>query len=123
MRYVGFGLACLLLGGCGNKEDQQKIEFASSTVQHALESWKAGSQPAELREGAAPVEFHDDDWERSAKLLDFEILNTYVEPSDGSARCTVMLTVKQDGRTSVQVKCTYQVITEPHVIVARDPMA
>jgi hypothetical protein len=122
MRCSGFLLACVMLAGCGNNENQQKIEFASLTVQHALETWKQGGKPVELLSETVPVEFYDDDWDRSAKLLDFEIRQTYME-SDGTARCAVSLTVKYGKKAPVQVKCTYQIVTEPKIIIGRDPMA
>jgi hypothetical protein len=120
---AGLILACLVISGCGNGEEQAKIDFAKSTVQRSLESWKLGSQPADLQTGSEPVEFYDDDWERSAKLLDFEIRQTYIEPSDGTARCEVLLTVKYPKQEAIKVRCAYQVVTDPNVKVARDPMA
>jgi len=115
-------LACLLIAGCVNTEEQKKLEFARTTVEHALEAWQQGSKPAELESETEPVEFFDDDWNRSAKLLEFEIGQTYME-SDGTARCAVVLTVKRGKKAAVKVNCTYQIVTKPKVIVARDPMA
>lgn len=122
VRCSGLLVACVLVAGCGNREEQQKIEFASATVQHALTIWKQGGKPAALRSETEPIEFYDDDWDRSAKLLDYEIRQTYME-SDGTARCAVLLTVQFGRKPAVQVKCTYQIVTEPKVIIGRDPMA
>jgi hypothetical protein len=119
--------SCLLIvgltfSGCSDREAQQKIEFAESTVQRGLEFWQQGGKPAELEAESEPIEFFDDDWNRSAKLVDFEITQTYME-SDGTARCAVLLNVKYGKKEPVKVKCTYQIVTDPKVIVARDPMA
>ncbi len=122
MRCFCLLLACLAVAGCSDGKDLQKVEFASSTVQRALESWKQGAKPVDLRSAADPVDFHDDDWDRSAKLVDFEIRQTYME-SDGTARCAVSLTVQYGKKVPVKVKCTYQIVTEPEVIIGRDPMS
>lgn len=116
-----FLLGCLVVTGCGG-EGQKKIDFARTTVQRALETWQQGGTRAQLLEAQESIEFYDDDWERSAKLADFKIRKTYLE-SDGTARCAVTLTVKYGKRKPVVVNCTYQIVTEPNVIAARDPMA
>jgi hypothetical protein len=121
-RCFGLLLVSLIFAGCGTNEGQKEIEFASATVQHALETWQQGGTPAKLLEEPVPVKFYDDDWERSAKLIDFEIRQTYME-SDGTARCAVTLTVKYGKKKPVIVKCAYQIVTDPEVIVGRDPMA
>jgi hypothetical protein len=122
VRYFGLLFVCFTVTGCGDSEEQQKINFARSTVERGLECWKQGGKPAEVQTESEPVRFFDDDWERSAKLIDFEIIQTYLE-SDGTARCAVLLTVKYGKKEPVQVKCTYQIVTDPKIIVGRDPMA
>ncbi|QEG23980.1 hypothetical protein MFFC18_38850 [Mariniblastus fucicola] len=112
----------LLLTGCGNNEDQMKMEFAEATVKQSLEAWQQGKKPAELEAEEEPVRFFDDDWNLSNKLLDFEIRKTYME-SDGTARCAVTLTVQDRQGKRNEVKCTYQIVSDPKVVVARDPMS
>ena len=117
-------LAVLLVAGCSNRQVQQKLKFAEQTVQQSLEEWKSGGSPADLKLAEPPVDFHDDDWRAGAKLIDFEIRKIYLEPSDQTARCSATLTIqRRNEKTSSEVKCTYQVVSEPEVIVARDPMS
>jgi len=117
-------LGALMVTGCGPSEVQQKLDFAQQTVKESLEAWKGGGSPEDLKSSDSPVEFYDDDWLAGAKLIDFEIGKVFLEPSDQTARCSVILTVqRRKKKASVKVGCTYQVVAEPAVVVARDPMS
>ena len=112
----------LCSAGCGDREAEQKMDFANSTVKSALEFWQQGGKPEELMTGENPVEFHDDDWDVGAKLIEFEIRQTYMD-RDGTARCAVTLKVQRGKKAPVDVRCAYQILTVPKVMVGRDPMA
>jgi hypothetical protein len=112
----------LLLGGCSNGDKQARLEFGEQTVRDCLEVWKKGGQPADLQASENPIEFHDDDWDASAELLDYEIQQSFVD-HDGSARCLVKLKVQRGSAGPVEVRCAYQIIREPKIIVGRDPMS
>jgi hypothetical protein len=112
----------LFIAGCSSDDKQAKLDFAAQTVRDCLEVWKQGGMPAELRARDVPVEFHDDDWDASAKLLNYEIQESFVD-NDGSARCVVKLKVQRGSASPVDVRCAYQIISEPKIIVGRDPMS
>lgn len=114
-------LTLFLLSGCGGVS-QKELDFASETVQTALETWKKGEKSDSLKSRSAPIDFHDDDWKKGAKLVSYEMKQTY-DPRDGSSpRCAVVLTMELRGRR-VQREVTYEVHTKPKVLVARDPMS
>lgn len=121
--FVCWILILVSVTGCGNRETQQQLDVAEQTVRQSLEKWKSGVAAAELEQADPPVRFHDDDWLENAKLVEFEIRQSYLEPSDQTARCAVTLTIQRPGKRPSEVKCTYQVVTDPDVIVARDPMS
>ena len=64
----------------------------------------------------------DDDWQKSARLLEFELLQTYPD-TDKLPRCAVKLVIQYAKQDPVEVKVTYQVVTTPKIIVARDPFS
>lgn len=108
--------------GCSDQVAEEKINFAKQTVETALKTWQQGGKPEDLEQGTEPIEFHDDDWDRSARLIEYELRQSYME-TDGTARCAVRLKVQTDQKSPREIECTYQIVTEPKVIVARDPMS
>lgn len=124
-RGVQWALGLLLVvpaWGCADTEGQKRLEFAQQTVQTALQAWQSGASAEQLQVGASPVEFHDDDWQLSAKLVSFELLKTYHD-TDGLPRCAVKLTVQSQNEEPREVRVTYQMVTTPRVIVSRDPFS
>lgn len=118
-------MVCLLvlgLAGCQKQPGQEKMAKAKEIVTKGLSSWKSGEDIKSLRSLEEPIEFYDDDWEKSAKLVDFEVKQTFME-SDQSARCSVVLKVQYEGEDPKEVQCTYQVVDDPKIKVARDPMS
>ena len=110
------------LAGCGDGELQQELEVAKESVQAALDAWKRGESVAALKARATPIEFHDDDWKRAARLIDYEIGPVYRE-TDGAPRCAATLTVQHRGRKALPAKVTYQVNLKPKIVIARDPFS
>ena len=108
--------------GCSDNGKQAKLEFGEQTVREGLEVWKQGGQPSDLEARENPIEFHDDDWDVSAKLLEYEIQQSFVD-NDGWPRCLVKLKVQRGPDDPVEVRCAYQIISEPKVVVGRDPMS
>jgi hypothetical protein len=114
--------ACLVLAGCGGAERKRELQRARESVAAGLEAWKRGEAPEALRTHATPIEFHDDDWQRAARLVEYEITAAYHD-TDGLPRCAALLTVQSGSGEPAQVKVTYQIVTEPKVIIARDPFS
>jgi hypothetical protein len=114
--------ALLGIAGCGDAQSQQELDLATRSVQVALDAWKRGEMADNLKGQSTPIEFYDDDWQKGAKLIDYQIDQTYRE-TDGSPRCAVTLTVQHGDRASAAVKVTYQVNTKPKIVIARDPFS
>ena len=112
-------LACI---GCGDAEAQKQLDLAKQTVQSALDTWKRGESAETLKTGTNPVEFHDDDWQKSARLLEYELLNVYPD-TDKLPRCAVRLVIQHRKQEPAVLKVTYQIVTTPKIIVGRDPFS
>lgn len=104
--------------GCGNRSEQD-LEVASESVIAALASWKQGDSPKSLMSGSLRIEFHDDDWQSGARLVDYRLRKTY-RGTDGRPRCAATLTVEHAGDAKT-LEVTYEVNTTPRIVVARDP--
>ena len=111
---------CLVAAGCSDAQSQQELDLVKASVQSALDAWKRGEKPEGLKAGSPPIEFHDDDWQRKALLLSYELEQVYRE-TDGSPRCAVTLAMKDRSGKEVQRKVTYQVNTKPNIVIGRDP--
>lgn len=128
MRYVTNGFFSLLLvavalsSGCSHDPAQQQLDAAQQGVQKALETWKQGAKAENLKSGTPPIEFHDDDWQQAARLLDYQVVQTYLDP-DGSPRCAVTLTVQRPRQQPEQLRVTYQVVEKGAIVIARDPFS
>lgn len=114
-----FLFACI---GCGDAEAQKQLDLAKQSVQSALDTWKRGESAESLKTGTSPVEFHDDDWQKSARLLEYEVLHVYPD-TDKLPRCAVRLVIQQGKQEPTELKVTYQIVTTPRIIVARDPFS
>jgi hypothetical protein len=112
--------ATLATAGCGDATPKQDLQLLQTSVQTALDAWKEGQRADVLKSQTPAIEFHDDDWQQSARLIDYQIVKIYPE-TDGTARCAVSLTLQRRGRQPEQVKATYQMNPEPKLIIARDP--
>lgn len=115
----------LLIGsfiGCGDSTDQKKIDSAKQIVAQGLDAWKAGQEMESLKSLEVPIDFYDDDWKKSAALVEYELGDSWVEV-DGTARCSVRLKVQYPGEEAREVVCSYQIVEEPGIKVARDPMS
>lgn len=119
MAVVSFAIWTLL--GCSQDRSQESLVLAQKSVQVALDTWKRGDPVTTLKTGAVPIEFFDDDWQRSARLVAYEVKSTYTE-TDGTPRCAVNLQVQYGASTAQQVQVTYQVINKDQTImIARNP--
>jgi hypothetical protein len=124
------GAAVMLLGavlfvfsGCGDGGAQQKMDAAMQSVRTSLDLWKRGERVGTLKTSPTPIEFFDDDCEKSARLVQFEIHKTYME-TDGTARCSVGLVVQHGDKPPERVQVTYQVVTKDNkTVIARDPFS
>ena len=110
--------------GCGDGGAQQNLmEEAQASVEAALDVWRSGEKPASLLTGSRPVEFFDDDWNRSVKLVDFSVHTTYLE-TDGTPRCAVDLVLKKGDQPPETVRVIYEMVNKDNrLVIGRDPMS
>ena len=116
------GLWMVTAAGCAGTKPQVPLEVAESSVHTALDSWKSGEKADQLKTRTPPIEFHDDDWQKAARLVEYELIKTYCD-TDGFPRCTVALTLQHSGQEPVRLQVTYQVVMKPNVVIARDPFS
>jgi len=114
-------LACC---GCGDGGARQKLmDEAQQSVETALDAWQRGEKPASLLNGPQAIEFFDDDWNRSASLVEYSIHSTYLE-TDGTPRCAVDLVLKTGDRPPETIRVTYEMATKDNrLVIGRDPMS
>jgi hypothetical protein len=107
-----------LASGCGS-ESQQDLDLIRDSVVAALETWKKADRSDTLKSRSPAIEFHDDDWQRGARLIGYELTKTYRD-TDGAARCVVTLSILSRGKSKT-IKVTYQANTSTKIVIARDP--
>jgi hypothetical protein len=117
---VPLAAACAAAAGCGDDTAQRQLQLAEDCVRISLDTWARGAHAGALEARPNPIEFHDDDWQQGASLEAFDILKTYHD-TDGHPRCAVRLSVRHAKKGASQQEVTYQVNTEPRVVIARDP--
>lgn len=122
IRLMAVALLVVAVSGCGDSGKQQKLDQAKQSVTTALEAWSRGEPATSLQTANPPIEFHDDDWNLGAKLIEHRITNTYID-TDGGPRCAVELKIEYGGKMPQDVRATYQVLLEPKIVVGRDPMS
>lgn len=121
-KVLATALLLLAVSGCGDSAQQKKLDLAQQSVTTALETWSRGERSTALQTASPPIEFHDDDWNLGAKLIEHRITKTYID-TDGQPRCAVELKVQHNGKEPLEVRATYQVLVEPKIVVGRDPMS
>jgi hypothetical protein len=109
--------AAVAVAGCG--DSNQDLDVAEQSVRAGLDAWQRGELPETLKQRETPIEFHDDDWQSGARLIDFTVENSYRD-SAGGPRCTVQLTIELDGRSETK-SVVYEAKVGSTVVVTRDP--
>jgi len=118
-RTVCFTLCSLLLcfaAGCGSAETPThplNPVIARSSVERALQAWRDGRKPADLK---PDIIIGDSAWEQGRRLVDFRVL-TDEETTDGSnLHIRVLRTFEGNGAKN-ESKITYIVGTHPVVTI------
>jgi hypothetical protein len=115
-------LALLIVGGCNNTDGEQ-LDASTQLIQVAFEAWQRGEKASSLQSGSPSVQFHDDDWERSARLVEFKIVKTYME-TDDTPRCAVEFSVQYGKKPPESRQATYQLVKKGDMtVIARDPFS
>lgn len=109
----------VLLAGCGPAEiyvagDE---EDAQQVLKTALEAWKSGKKPADLKNENPVMHIGDEDWQAGKTLKAFTANEEPVEQG-GHWRVSAVLTLAADG-SEEQKQVAYAVTTEPAITVIR----
>jgi len=110
---IAFALACLLaLAGCGPSQMQiaGTEEDAIEVLKIALDAWKSGEKPDELREESPAMYVQDEDWAGGRSLKDFK---PHDEPKEfgGEWRVLATLTLSGGGKPDEEKLVAYSVTT------------
>ncbi len=117
-RVIGMGLA--LLVGCGFPT--ARLNEGKGYVQQALEVWKKGGRPGELKSLTPPIEFHEAMWNAGEKLVHFELgAVRYVETAK-VVRCDTRLTVRDRKGKQRTEAVVYDVSLASPVKIVNNPM-
>lgn len=101
------GILILAFSGCGDGGVQQSLDAAAQSVRTSLDTWKRGEKAGTPIAGPVAIEFFDDHWQRSARLVEYEVIKTYME-TDATPRCVVRLVVQYGTKPPEEVQVTYQ---------------
>lgn len=116
---IAFGLACMLaLAGCSPSQMQiaGSEEDALEVLTIALDAWKAGEKPDELKQESPPMYVQDEDWMGGRSLKDFKPHDAPKE-FGGEWRVMAMLTLDGGGKPEEQKLVAYSVTTAKKAIV------
>lgn len=119
-RHIQIALLALaiFMSGCGTQPEPD-LDLLRDSVITALDAWKTAQPRDALLSRSPPIEFHDDDGVRGARLLSYELTNTYRD-TDGSPRCAVTLHLQSANKPKT-IKVTYQAKVDSKIVIARDP--
>jgi hypothetical protein len=114
------GIVLALLAGCGFPT--AKLNEGKGHVQQALELWKKGGKPGELKSLTPPIEFHEAMWNAGEKLVNFELgAVRYVETAN-VVRCDTRLTVRDRKGKQRTEAVVYDVSLASPVKIVNNPM-
>lgn len=112
---------CLWLSGCGDTaRTAAPVDpgQARTTLKAALNAWKEGRSPSDLRSRSPEIVAQDADWQRGMKLTDYEVLGNGDE-RDANLECRVKLKMVDKQGKPVERTVTYVVGTDPVLTVFR----
>lgn len=110
----------VFLAGC--RASTARLEEAKGHVRQALEVWKKGGNPDELKSLTPPVEFHEAKWNAGEKLLNFELGATRHIARDKVVRCETRLTLRNRKGKERTEGAVYDVSLAPTVKIVENPM-
>lgn len=111
-------VSALLLSGCGGSNAHAvDTSQARDALVSALDHWKKGDAPRSITE----MTIQDMDWERGAKLLDYQIVGDgQARDANLSIKAKLTLAGEKPGSRNVEKTVNYLVGTSPSVTVFRD---
>ena len=119
-RRTWLALVAIGTAGCSGTSSNEDPQTAQSLLAKALETWKKGSEPAQLAADSPAIKVSDYGWENSFELTKFEIAST-TSKSGFDLRFPVDLWLKPPKGKPIREKAFYTVVTSPSITVIRDP--
>lgn len=126
MRYTTLPLlAALAAAGCGGGPKSLPMagtpESCRAALAAALDGWKAGRSYQDLAAQSPPVYFMDDDLDRGAKLLDYQVEGEGRPLGTGYSYVVTLSVQDKDGaKPPARKKVAYTAVTEPKHAVTRE---
>ena len=115
---LGIVVLALLAPGCSpgpQKAAAVDAEQARQALGTALDAWKAGKKPGDLKSGSPPITVQDLDWEGGAKLTSYELAG---EGTLDNANLRIPVVLMIAGGQPKEV--SYVVGTSPSITVFRE---
>ncbi len=113
-------VALVLVAGCGFPK--AKLDEARGHVQQALEVWKKGGKPDELKSLPQPIEFHEAMWNAQEKLISFELGAARYVHATNVVRCDARLDVRSRKGKDRTETVVYDVTLDLPVKIVNNPM-
>ena len=113
-------IAILAICGCGGpRPSVADSERAQQALQTALDAWREGGNPDELRQRSPPIHFGDAACEQGQRLIGYQ-LPAAPERFGHSLRFRVELTVDDSAGTDEVETASYLVDTNPMTVIIRE---
>jgi hypothetical protein len=114
-----FALLLIPVACQGPRPQETNAAKGREALTSALETWKKGGTPADLKNGSPAIVVSDPDWVGGCRLLKYD-----VDPTDRRAgvdlRLTATLTLKGPTGKTVQKTAGYVISTGSKLTVLRD---
>jgi hypothetical protein len=114
------GVTLAFVSGCGFPA--ARLDEAKGHVQQALEVWKQGGKPADLKSLPRPLEFHEAMWNSGEKLVHFELGAVRYLDTEKVVRCEARLTVRNRRGKDRTEAVVYDVTLGAPVKIVNNPM-
>lgn len=119
---LAFLASVLLSLGCSQGPSRATAvdpDRAREALSIALDSWKAGGRPADLKDASPPMTVQDLDWEQGARLVGFEVLGEG-DADNANLRLPVRLQIEEPEGRTLEKEVSYVVGTSPSITVFRE---
>ncbi|MFN0051293.1 MAG: hypothetical protein ACKV0T_03830 [Planctomycetales bacterium] len=113
-------LAAITLAGCGPGQASPKgsTEDVTKVLSVALDAWKAGKKPDELRSEKPAVNIADQDWQAGLALKEYQVSGSPVKYG-GNWRVSAVLTLTDERQSALQKQVAYDVTIQPAITILR----
>ncbi|GIW85891.1 MAG: hypothetical protein KatS3mg108_0215 [Isosphaeraceae bacterium] len=117
----GLGIVVWVVAGCGGPPRAAPVEpeLARRALRVALDGWKSGAKPADLKSATPPMTVQDLDWLSGLALVEYEVVGPGRD-DDANLRIPVDLVLRDPEGRELRKRVSYVVGTSPSVTVFRE---